>query len=142
MEEYIQILLEQVRFYQAHKVIEDELRAHMEDQIEANMAAGMDREAAEKAAVADMGDPVEAGVSMDRVHRPRIAWNVVIIAVLVGIVSSVIHELVAIDAGHLDQSTSVIGSHVFYIKVLIGKKDVIFGLHLFFCVLTVLVYRV
>lgn len=125
MEEYIQILLEQVRFYQAHKVIEDELRAHMEDQIEANMAAGMDREAAEKAAVADMGDPVEAGVSMDRVHRPRIAWNVVIIAVLVGIVSSVIHELVAIDAGHLDQSTSVIGSHVFYIKVLIGLAAMI-----------------
>ncbi|MBQ6588088.1 MAG: FtsW/RodA/SpoVE family cell cycle protein [Butyrivibrio sp.] len=120
MEEYIKALLEQVRFKKAHKGIEDELRAHMEDQIEDNIAAGMDREAAEKAAVADMGDPVEAGISMDRVHRPRLAWNVVAIAVLIGIISSVIHELVAIDAGLADESTSVIGSHVFYAKVLLG----------------------
>ena len=65
MEEYIKKLLEQVRFKKAHKGIEDELRAHIEDQIEDNMASGMNREAAEKAAVADMGDPVEVGISMD-----------------------------------------------------------------------------
>ena len=55
------------------------------------------KEAAEKAAVADMGDPVEVGISMDRVHRPRLAWSVVAIAVLIGIISSVIHAFMAID---------------------------------------------
>ena len=58
MEEYIKKLLEQVRFKKAHRGIADEIRAHIEDQIEDNMAACMDREAAEKAAIADMGDPV------------------------------------------------------------------------------------
>lgn len=95
MEEYIGKLLEQVRFKKAHKGIEDELRAHIEDQISDNMAAGMDREAAERAAVADMGDPVEVGISMDRVHRPRLAWNVIIISIFIGLISSVIHEIVA-----------------------------------------------
>ena len=38
MEEYIKKLLEQVRFEKAHKSIADELRAHIEDQIEANVA--------------------------------------------------------------------------------------------------------
>lgn len=120
MEEYIKKLLEQVRFKKAHKGIEDELRAHIEDQIEDNMASGMNREAAEKAAVADMGDPVEVGISMDRVHRPRLAWSVVAIAVLIGIISSVIHAFMAIDARQADAAISVIGSHTFYSKVLIG----------------------
>ena len=120
MEEYIRKLLEQVRFKKAHKGIEDELRAHIEDQIEDNIASGMDREAAEKAAVDDMGDPIEVGISMDRVHRPRLAWNVIVIAILIGVVSSVIHEIMAYDAGAADAAISVLGSHAFYTKVLIG----------------------
>ena len=120
MEEYIGKLLEQVRFKKAHKGIEDELRAHIEDQIDDNMVAGMDRDAAEKAAVADMGDPVEVGISMDRVHRPRLAWNVIIIAVIIGVISSVIHEIMALDASAADAAISVLGSHSFYTKVLIG----------------------
>ena len=120
MEEYIKKLLEQVRFKKAHKGIEDELRAHIEDQISDNMAAGMDREAAERAAVADMGDPVEVGISMDRVHRPRLAWNVIIISIFIGLISSVIHEIVAYDASGADEAISVLGSHGFYTKVFIG----------------------
>ena len=95
MEEYIKKLLEQVRFKKAHRGIAEEIRAHIEDQIEDNMAAGMDREAAEKAAVEDMGDPVEVGISMDRVHRPQIAWQMVLGAVVVGIIGSIIHILLA-----------------------------------------------
>lgn len=120
MEEYIRKLLEQVRFKEAHKSIEGEMRSHIEDQIGDNMSAGMDREEAEKAAVADMGDPVEVGIAMDRVHRPRIAWSVVVIAVLIGIASSIVHELVVFDASAHDIQNSVVGSHVFYTKVLAG----------------------
>jgi len=98
MEEYIKKLLEQVRFKKAHRGIAEEIRAHIEDQIEDNMAAGMDREAAEKAAIADMGDPVEVGISMDRVHRPQIAWTMVLGAVVVGIIGCVIHMLLMYNA--------------------------------------------
>ena len=48
MEEYIKKLLEQVRFQKAHKAIGDEIRAHIEDQIEENISNGMDNETAEK----------------------------------------------------------------------------------------------
>ncbi|MBQ4220776.1 MAG: FtsW/RodA/SpoVE family cell cycle protein, partial [Butyrivibrio sp.] len=76
MEEYIKMLLEQVRFQKAHKAIGDELRSHIEDQIENNISEGMDKETAEKIAVEDMGDPVEAGIALDKVHRPQVAWGV------------------------------------------------------------------
>ena len=97
MEEYIKKLLEQVRFEKAHKAIGDEIRSHIEDQIEANVLDGMDEETAEKSAVADMGDPVEAGAQLDKVHRPQMAWGVVIIALFVAIMGTIIHVLMAKD---------------------------------------------
>ena len=86
MEEYIRKLLEQVRFQKAHKAIEDEIRSHIEDQTEAYILDGMDKETAEKRAVRGMGDPVEAGISLDSVHRPQIAWDLVIAAFVVAFI--------------------------------------------------------
>lgn len=120
MDEYIRKLLEQVRFKQAHKSIENEIRAHIEDQIADNISAGMDEDEAERVAVKDMGDPVDVGISMDRVHRPRIAWSVVVIAILIGIASIIVHELMIYDASAHDAHISIIGSHSFYNNVLVG----------------------
>jgi cell division protein FtsW (lipid II flippase) len=120
MEEYIKKLLEQVRFKKAHKGIEDEIRAHIEDQISDNMAAGMDRESAEKAAVADMGDPVEVGVSMDRVHKPHLAWSMVIAALVVGILGSIIHILITQDAVASGKEIFVNGSDNYILYTIFG----------------------
>ncbi len=91
MEEYISKLLEQVRFQKAHKAIGDEIRAHIEEQIDDNISEGMDKEAAEKNAVKDMGDPVKTGIALDKVHRPQVAWGVIIAAIGVGIFGAIIH---------------------------------------------------
>jgi len=73
VEEYFKQLLEQVRCKKAHYAIREELQSHIEDQMEDNMAHGMSKEEAEKAAVEDMGSPVEVGISLDRIHRPQVA---------------------------------------------------------------------
>lgn len=125
MDEYIRKLLEQVRFKQAHKGIEAEIRSHIEDQICDNISAGMDKDEAERAAVIDMGDPIEVGISMDKVHRPKIAWSVVIIADLIGIASIIVHELLVYDASAHDARISVIGSPSFYQNVLAGMVAMI-----------------
>ena len=95
MEEYIKMLLEQVRFEKAHKAIGDEIRAHIEEQIEANVSGGMDRVTAEEKAVEDMGDPMEVGMSLDRVHRPQVAWSLIIAAMTIGTVGAMIRMTVA-----------------------------------------------
>lgn len=60
MDEYLKIVLEQIRCKKARPYIRQELQDHIEDQIEANVSAGLNRTDAEKEAVKDMGDPVEA----------------------------------------------------------------------------------
>ena len=134
MEEYIRKLLEQIRFQKAHKAIGDEIRSHIEDQIEYNISDGMDKDTAEKKAVEDMGDPVEAGISLDRVHRPQIAWGVVVVAILVGIIGAAIRIFVIKDiAGEGDRvlvdatGRYLIGSGNFYVKYF---KDVVIGIAL------------
>ena len=91
MEEYIKILLEQIRFEKAHKAIGDEIRAHIEDQAEANISEGMDKETAEKKAVEDMGDPVATGLELDKVHRPQLAWELVAATLAVTFLAVVLH---------------------------------------------------
>ena len=93
MEEYINKLLEQIRFRKAHKAIGDEIRLHIEEQISENISEGMDKETAEKRAVEDMGDPVDAGIALDKVHRPQIALGVIVIAIALGILGMIVNVL-------------------------------------------------
>ena len=51
MDEYLKIVLEQIRCKKARPYIRQELQDHIEDQIEANVSAGLNRTDAEKEAV-------------------------------------------------------------------------------------------
>lgn len=74
---YAELCVGQMRCRAMRPVVGKELEAHMEDQKEAYLAEGMTPEEAERLAVAQMGDPVEAGMELDRVHRPRMDWKAV-----------------------------------------------------------------
>lgn len=93
MEEYLRKVLEQIRCKKAGPYIEQELRAHMEDQVRENISCGMDQKTAEQEAVKDMGDPVEAGIMLDKVHRPRIAWQMIILVGILSVIGLIIHTL-------------------------------------------------
>lgn len=77
--EYLKILTEQVRYKKALPMIEKELEDHMEDQKKDFLASGMTEKEAETAAVMEMGDPVTVGVEMDRIHRPKMAWGLILL---------------------------------------------------------------
>lgn len=69
---YIEEVISQMRCKKARDMVAEELSAHIEDQTETYIQFGLSFEEARKRAVAQMGDPVEVGTSMDRIHRPRI----------------------------------------------------------------------
>ncbi|MCQ5300340.1 permease prefix domain 1-containing protein, partial [Blautia wexlerae] len=51
MDEYLKTLLQQIRCKNARPYVKNELQDHIEDESEANMQEGMDREQAERVAV-------------------------------------------------------------------------------------------
>lgn len=92
--EFLEILAEQIRTKRARPMIVTELEAHIEDQKAAYMAEGMTPIEAEEAAVKEMGDPVEAGIGLDRIHRPKMEWKVFVGALLMGIIGIVLQGIV------------------------------------------------
>ena len=116
MDEYLKTLLEQIRCKKARPYIRQELQNHMEEQIEANIHAGMNYESAEKEAVKDMGDPVEAGISLDRIHKPQIAWKLLFMIALISVAGIVTHIMIAT---HMDGADAFASSR-YVIHVLVG----------------------
>lgn len=71
-EAFIRNVTEQIRCVRARDGIARELSDHITDQAAAYEAKGEPHEEAVNRAVQEMGDPVEVGVELDRIHRPQI----------------------------------------------------------------------
>ena len=85
--DYLELMTGQIRCKKMCPVIAKEVEDHIEDQKQVFMAEGMKEEEAEKAAVEEMGDPVEVGVEMDQIHRPKMPWKAIFVIALMQILS-------------------------------------------------------
>lgn len=82
MEEFIRNTVEQIRCAKVREYIAKELSDHILDQAAAYEENGENCEEAVRRAVREMGDPVEIGVELDRVHRPQTDYKLVAMTVL------------------------------------------------------------
>lgn len=85
MEEFIKTLTEQMRCVKARDGVARELSDHIADQTEAYEQSGIEHDQAVERAVREMGDPVEIGVAMDRIHRPQVDWKMLVIILMLSI---------------------------------------------------------
>ena len=79
--EYIEAATSQIRARRARDMVARELEAHIEDQAAYYKEQGMSEAQAEQEAVRQMGNPVEVGISMDQIHRPRTDWKMILMLV-------------------------------------------------------------
>ena len=122
---YMELLLEQIRNKRAKELVAHEITSHIEDQEEAYRAQGLTAYDAERRAVLDMGDPVETGVSLDAVHKPKMSWSMVILTAMISVLG--VFMIGMICKGTSDFSTiSLLREQIIYL--MIG-----FGIMLFIC---------
>ena len=69
--EYLESLTEQIQNKHARQLVLEEITAHIEDQKEACLLEGKTEAEAEETAVREMGDPIETGSKLDKIHRPK-----------------------------------------------------------------------
>lgn len=84
-QEYMELLARQIRCRKAIPLVTKELEAHIEEQKECFMKEGRTDQEAEQMAVREMGDPVEVGIWMDGIHRPKMNWRLIF---FIGLVSA------------------------------------------------------
>lgn len=104
--EYLDALSAQIRCKKARPMIVEEIKDHIGDQAQAYLAEGMKEEEAIEKAVAEMGDPVEAGVALDRIHRPKMQWELVVLVFLLSLFG-LIMQIVIFKKGALTNDTNV-----------------------------------
>ncbi len=85
-EEYLNTLKDQIRDKHAKEFVGEEYKVHIEDQIDAYVKDGMSKDQAVLAAVKDMGDPVNVGASLDRIHRPHMEWKFLVFIIALSII--------------------------------------------------------
>ena len=109
MNEYLSQVTDQIRCQKVHKAVRAELQAHLEDQAEAYESEGMSADEAMEKAVLEMGDPVETGVSLDRVHRPHMEWSALLLVGVIGIFSVILYMFAPFDYNEDIQNMSWYG---------------------------------
>ena len=106
MEAYLEKLLSQIRCKKARPFISEEIKRHIEDQIAENLTEGMDAKTAEEKAVEDMGDPVQVGISLDKIHKPKVEWKLLAIVGILSLLGILIQQSIyyhATNYGGADQ---------------------------------------
>lgn len=98
--EYLELCTGQMRCKAMRPVVEKELRAHIEDQTESYLAEGMKEEEAKRLAVEQMGDPVEIGTALDRIHRPKMDWKATGAILFLAAVGLLVQFMVGKDAAN------------------------------------------
>lgn len=87
LDEYLETVTSQIRYTKIRGDITEELRNHILDQAESYENCGAFPEEALERAVREMGDPVETGVALDRIHRPQMNWSLVALIGLLNLFS-------------------------------------------------------
>lgn len=77
VQEYIQLVCEQIKCTEVHLEIEDELRSHIEEIVDDYRTDGMLEEEAVSKAIQQMGDPHSLGKQFHQRYKPRTEWSLV-----------------------------------------------------------------
>lgn len=90
--EYMESLLEQIQDNRAKILVREEIKNHIEEQCEAYECEGISHKKALEESIRQMGNPVDVGIELNKIHRPKVPIKIILIAIgimLIGIISQV-----------------------------------------------------
>lgn len=82
IEEYLDSVCGEIRTKSVHKQIRAELKEHIDSLVSEYVDNNMDRKSAEEKAVLQMGDPKETGAGLNRQHKPKIEWSLIVLTAM------------------------------------------------------------
>ncbi len=85
IKEFLDNVCEEIKYKPIRKDIEEELYLHIEEGKQYYIEEGLSEDEAEEKAVSNMGDAEEIGKKLNRIHRPKLDWLLLIlVAILIG----------------------------------------------------------
>lgn len=127
IKEFLDNVCEQIKYKSIREDIAEELKNHMEELKENYIQEGMKENIAEQKAIEQMGDSKEIGKRLNKIHRPKLDWKLLLILIVLLCLGFLV-VLIRIKNG---LQGSVSASHIgkYIIFLIIG---IIFGTAIFF----------
>ncbi|WP_132994889.1 FtsW/RodA/SpoVE family cell cycle protein [Sporanaerobacter acetigenes] len=87
---YMDTVCSCVKFREAHSEIRSEIATHLIDTVEEHEKEGSTKEEAIDMAIKQMGDPLEVGRQLNKVHKPKPEWSILALALIFSIMGMLI----------------------------------------------------
>jgi cell division protein FtsW (lipid II flippase) len=97
IKEYTNTVCNQIRWEKARPAISEEIKNHIIDQKDAYIKEGMNEAEATNKAIVQMGDPIAVGTQLDRIHRPKPQWGMLILTISMLILGIIIKKILSVD---------------------------------------------
>ena len=81
--EFLENVCEQIKYKPIRNEISEELKDHIEENMEAYVLEGVQEKEAEEKAIEQMGNAEEIGKKLNKIHRPKLDWKLLIIVIAV-----------------------------------------------------------
>lgn len=83
IKEFIENICEYIKYKPIREEIAEELKNHIEEQKECYIEEGIESDIAEEKAIKQMGDASEIGKKLNKIHRPKLDWKLLLILIFV-----------------------------------------------------------
>lgn len=98
--DYINSVCSKILWKKSHIYISNELENHIIDQKNAFISRGLDEDIAFEKAILEMGDPIDVGTDLNRIHKPKIEWSIIGLTGIALLLGLVIQIVVTKDTGY------------------------------------------
>lgn len=80
---FLDSICNEIKYKPIRSEISEELKNHIEEIKQEYTDSGMENSEAENKAVEQMGNPKEIGVKLNKIHKPRLDWKLLIIMIII-----------------------------------------------------------
>ncbi|KNF07689.1 rod shape-determining protein RodA [Gottschalkia purinilytica] len=115
--EFLKDVCKQIKYKKIHNDISSELMVHIDEIKDEYMSDGMTEDEAVKKAVKQMGNPIEIGENLNKTHKPKTEWSIIILISMMVIAGGLVLFYLANDIAFLNTENISIKSYLVYIGI-------------------------
>ena len=127
VKDFLNTVSNQIKYKPVREIITEELKEHIDEIISENTTNGLSQELAEEIAVKQMGNPVQIGKNLNKIHKPKMDWITLILTLILILISGqfaiLFHPDVSFNKGTLglnDFMTAKLQYIIFAITILLS----------------------